>query len=245
MSGSVTLKPVSSAPIEDAVVTMMKGAVGAHVGLLYRADHEGTRRHLHLADHFSLRDDLTAPSDAFWVVPGLDEFALADVRASARLIARRHEDGRVPYAFRQADARFDETGTLRLNQSLGLTCSTFVRLVFARAGVELVDAETWDLGRSAERRREDEAAQSRLVSYLRRRPDAQQHAERVEQEIGCTRIRAEETAVASGMKGHPISFARAEPQGRHVLGVVLGQIASGLSRSTPEGHEEHEVSPPA
>ena len=45
----VTVRPLSERPTEDAIVTVMKGAAGAHVGILYRTDDAGTRRHLHLA----------------------------------------------------------------------------------------------------------------------------------------------------------------------------------------------------
>ncbi len=220
MTEHVTLKPAATVPTEDAVVTVMPSVVGAHVGILYRIDRAGSRRHLHLAFHFDLRDEPGAPGDAHWVVPHLDEIALADLGQSAWLIARSHENGRVPYAFRKSSARFESGGTLTLNQSLGLTCSTFVSLVFAHAGIPLLEEGTWDLARSAERRLEDTAAQLRLVGYLRRTPDAQEHADRVAAEIGCTRVRAEEVAAASGMTGHPIPFARAEPEGRRVLEAI-------------------------
>lgn len=219
MTDHVTLKSAATLPTESAVVTVMVGAVGAHVGILYRTDDAGSWRHLHLAFHFRLRNESGAPHDAHWVVPQLDEIALADLSQSAWLIAQRHADGRVPYAFRSG-ARFEPGGTLTLNQSLGLTCSTFVSLVFAHAGIPLIEEATWEVARSAERQVEDIAAQDRLVSYLRRDPDARQHAERVAAEIGCTRVRAEEVAAASGMTGHPIPFARAEPEGRRVLEAI-------------------------
>lgn len=233
---TVTTRPISASPTEDAVVTVMKGAVGAHVGILYRVDDEGTRRHLHLAWHFKLMDEAIPPTDdVFWIEPCLDDLALADLRASARLIAKRQQDGRVPYAFRPADARFNPAGTLQLNQSHGLTCATFIILVFVHASINLLDATTWDQDRSSERRREDDAAQVRLADYLRKEPEAQKHAELVAGEVGCTRIRAEEVAAASGMTRHPITFARAEPQGRHVLGVVHAVSEVKRAAPPPEG----------
>jgi hypothetical protein len=190
-----------------------------HVGLSYRADDAGARCHLHLAFHFQLKNDEAPGADALWVTPRLDEIALADVRASAQLIARRHEDGRVPYAFQKGAARFSAAGVLELNGSLGLTCATFLALVFAHAHVPLLDEATWEGGRSPERRAEDEAAQRRLVEYLRQ-IGAAKHAGLVEKEIPCTRIRAEEVAAASGMTGHPIPFARAAPEGARILAAV-------------------------
>lgn len=227
MTDAVTMKSATVSPTEDSVVTVMTSPVGAHIGLLYRATDEGTRRHLHLAWHFSLKDEQTPLPDAIWVEPRLDELALANVSASARLIAKRRQDGRVPYAFRAADAAFDNAGDLRLNRSHGLTCATFILLVFAHAGIELLETTTWDQDRPAARRREDDTAQGLLVEYLRATPDAQAHAELVASEIGCTRIRAEEVAAASGMTGHPITFARAEPQGRRVLGEIRSRTEKG------------------
>jgi hypothetical protein len=181
-----------------------------------------------------LEDEQAPPADAFWIEPRLDEFALADLRASASLIARRRQDGRVSYAFRSGDARFNPAGTLELGRSLGLTCATFIVLVFDHANIKLLEATTWDQARSSDRRREDEAAQSRLVDYLRK-SDAHQHAELVAGEVGCTRIRAEEVAAASGMTGHPITFARVEPQGRYVLGMLQPPPEVRCAGPPPEG----------
>jgi len=217
---AVTLMPVATAPKADAVVTVCESPVGAHVGLSYRVDDAGARRHLHLAFHFILKNDEAPVADALWVGPRLDEIALADVRASAQLIARRHEDGRIPYAFQQGAAHFSATGALELNGSLGLTCATFLDLVFAHANVSLLDTATWEEGRSPKRRQQDEAAQRLLVRYLRQTRGAEKHAELVEKEIPCTRIRAEELAAASGMTGHPIPFARAEPEGASILAAI-------------------------
>ena len=221
---AITLTPVATAPVADAVVTVCESPVGAHVGLSYRVDDAGARRHLHLAFHFLLKNDDAPVADALWVAPRLDEIALADVRASAQLIARRHEDGRVPYAFQKGAAGFSATGALELNGSLGLTCATFLELVFAHAHVPLLDAATWEEGRSPERQAADKAAQQRLVDYLGGIAGAAKHAELVKKEIGCTRIRAEEVAAASGMTGHPISFACAEPEGARILATVQAPL---------------------
>ena len=182
----LAVRGVTEHPAHDAVVTVMRGAVGAHVGILYRADDDGKRRHLHLADHYSLRDDESI-ADAFWVDPVLDELAVSDLGASARLIAKRYKDNRVPYAFNQKDAKVADDGILRLNQSLGLTCATFVLLVFDHAGISLIEVSTWE-DRTVERKLEDDAAQARLVRHLQTRDPP--HAQRVAQEIGCARCLA-------------------------------------------------------
>ena len=222
---AVKLMKASTLPAEDAVVTVSESPVGVHVGIWYPDEYEkGTRRHLHLAFHLHLQNESAHPGEALWVVPTLDELALADVRRSAMLIARKHADGRVPYAFRSADALFAEGGVLQLNQSLGLTCATFLNLVFAHAGVTLLDVATWD-GASAERQEEDKMAQELLVGYLRQMKGTNGHADLVEKEIGCMRIRAEEVAAASGLTGHPLPFAVVEPEGRRILAIVRSFIA--------------------
>ena len=225
MTASIVLHPMSTGPTEAAVVTVEAGAIGAHVGLLFLAGADGARRHLHLAWHMRLEDEPAPPSDALWVAPRLKEQQLDDVAISAHLIAARQRDGRVPYAFDPANARFASDGTLQLNQSIGLTCATFVMLVFEYAGIELLEKTSWDQERSAERRHEDAGAQRALVRYLRDNPESQSHAALVEREVGCTRFRAEEVAATSGMAGHPVRFARAEAAGRRVLDMVRRQRA--------------------
>ncbi len=223
---AVVVLPISRTPVVDAVVTVMKSPVGAHVGLLHVADDDGARSHLHMAWHFRLKNEPAPASEAFWVEPRFDDLELADVGTSARLIARRHEDGRVPYGFPLADARFDTEGSLELNQSYGLTCATFVILIFAHAGITLLDAATWDRDRSDARKREDLAAHTFLVDELRKNPESLEHAELVAANVTCTRIRAEEVAAASGMTVPPVAFARAEPQGRRMLQIVQAPPAS-------------------
>lgn len=226
----VTVHVVAEKPIVDAAITVMEGAVGAHVGILYVADDEGRRRHLHLAWHNQLKDEESPSDDAFWIEPAMDELVLSDVRASAALIARRHKDNRVPYAFHVADAAFDPKGILQLGNSRGLTCATFVLLVFAHVNFQLLDAGTWDRDRSPERKKEDEEAQKFLTKQLRRVDET--HADLVAKEIGCTRIRAEEVAAASGIAGHPIAFLTAQPHGRHLL-ALWSADAHAAERSQP------------
>ena len=221
MNDEIALSPLSVRPAADAVVFALSGPVGAHVGIHYRVDDAGGRRYLHLAWHHDLRDEdalLGGNGDAesgLWVEPKLDRIALGDVRAAARLIARRREQGSEPYAFDAGGADYVADGRIQLSEGFGLTCATFVLKVFKRACVHLVDEPTWDTGRSAERVDEDRAAQERLVGYLSRHDT--HHAKRVAAQVGCSRIRAEEVAAASGMSALPISYERTEPLGREVI----------------------------
>jgi hypothetical protein len=78
VTDSVVLHPVSVRPAEPAAVTVMEGAVGAHVGLLCLAA-DGTHRHLDLAWHLRLQDKQAPPADALWVEPRLTKYQLTDI----------------------------------------------------------------------------------------------------------------------------------------------------------------------
>jgi hypothetical protein len=170
--------------------------------------------HLHLAFHHRLCDEPWASTPAKWVVPAYAD-PTHSVRTLAALLARRHEDGQVPYALDPANASIDPAnGEVRLRESLGLTCSTFVVRLFEGARVPLVVESSWQT-RTDARREEDLNAQTRLVSYLRKYDEA--HAQAVAAQVGCTRIRAEEVAAASGLPGQPKHFAEVEAPGRQLL----------------------------
>jgi hypothetical protein len=210
-------------PGVDAAVFLHTGPVGAHVGVLYRASDEGEQRLVHQAWHHDSRVDeipvyaTESGLPLWWVPPGLDQDELADLRSHAALVARRLRDGEIPYAFDPKDASVRSDGFVSLGRSLGLTCATFVMKVFEFARVQLLRGETWTQ-RSPERRSEDEAAQRALVGYLHR--EAPEHAARIEREVGCIRIRAEEVAAASGFEQRPVPFADAEAAGRSLLGAI-------------------------
>lgn len=201
-----------------AAVSIEPTEIGCHIGVFYVANDAGDVRHLHLAFHHALRDEIPASRERS-VVPALAGTDLSTVATFARLVARRNADGRVPYALKDG-ARLNADGGVDLRGALGLTCATFVMELFRAADVVLLDEATWHAGRSAEREEEDRAAQAKLVGYLRSRNAV--HAGLVEGEVGCTRFRSEEVAAASGLSGHPIGYDRAELFGR-VLLMRLGE----------------------
>ncbi|GMV43827.1 MAG: hypothetical protein AMXMBFR64_55430 [Myxococcales bacterium] len=205
-------------------MTLGQGAVGGHVGVLYRVKADAPHRHLHLAWHRQLCDE-PSPDDLGWVEPAfLDD--LGAVRTAACLVARRRENGSLPYGFEPRDAAIGAEGVVRLRSASGLTCSTFVLLLFRYAGFELIDQPTWGAGTDAARRAEDDAAQRALVEYLRGRDPA--HAACVEVEVGAIRVRAEEVAAASGIAPQPVTFEVAEPVGRRLLREVGAPAAPSV-----------------
>lgn len=204
---------------QAAAVTVERNPIGAHVGIRYRADDDGNLKHAHLAFHYEFKVEENIDHDVYWLMPSLSEDELNDVATSARLVARRYADGRIPYAFGLDGQHFQESdGSLMLGHRLGLTCATFVILLFRHAHIELVQTSSWN-ERSQARHEEDVRVHEALLKHLRSR-DAD-HARKVEaQGVNVTRIRAEEVAAASGLTPHPVPFARAERAGK----VLLSQL---------------------
>lgn len=200
-----------------AAVTLGPSQVHTHAGVLYQRAEDDAVRHLHLAWHHLLLDDSGLPRKTGWIEPALPASVLDDVAFAAGLIARRTENGTVPYGLALEGASLDDRGVVVLDGERGLTCATFVMIVFAKVGVALLDRPTWDTGPDPARRAEDEKHQRALVAHLRRTRGAQQHAERVAQEVGCTRFRAEEVAAATACATRPVAYGLAEPAGRALL----------------------------
>lgn len=200
-----------------AAVTLGPSPVHTHAGVLYQHAEDGAVRHLHLAWHHRLYDESGLPEGGGWIEPTLPAHVLDNVAFVAGLVAKRAEHGTVPYGLALARAHLDDNGGVVLDGELGLTCATFVMIVFARVGVILLDRITWDTLPDAARRREDETHQKLLVAHLRRTPGARDHADRVANEVGCTRFRAEEVAAATALSPIPVSYALTEPVGRALL----------------------------
>jgi hypothetical protein len=201
--------------IQSAVVTIKRGSLGAHVGIRYRADDDGNWNHAHLEFHHKFKVEEHIDNDVGWITQSLTEDELSDVATIVRLVARRYIEGRIPYAFGLDGQHLQDDGSIVLGHRLGLTCATFVLLLFRHAHIELVQTSSWD-ERTPERRVEDVHAHEFLLKHLRRRDS--DHARNVEaQGVDVVRIRAEEVAAASGLAPHPVPFARAERVGKALL----------------------------
>lgn len=223
MSAAGDLLPLTAEtpPSVAAAVFVHGGFVGAHVGLAYFVDDLGEYRLLYQAWHH-----ITSPKDRiddhlaktrknlWWVVPGLDEYDLISLRSTINRVALSLEGRQLPYAFDRANASIDASGVIDLGTSVGLTCSTFAMLVFEAAKVALLDESTWETGRSPERKLADTAIYSSLVARLQDDPI---HAKRIEDDVECVRVRAEEVAACSGCVARPVAFAEAEALGRALL----------------------------
>ena len=206
-----------------------------HTGIVHR-DPDGAVRFLHQGFHYCTRNEPVGDSVAefnglfLFVVPNLEADRARNVAGLCRLIARRLTDNNLPgfpYSLRLDDeARFDEhTGLLALANGVGLSCSTFVILVFRSARIRFIDFDNWRI------RDGDIDAQRRLVGILEgwqaEGRASRDHVDAVRSEIGCVRARPEEVAgiCATELPGR---FDVAQRAGVAVL-AALNDLRNALS----------------
>lgn len=215
---TVLVQRLGGAPPYPAVVALWRGPAFLHSALVYDVG-QGQRRCLHLAWHLALRDDplQTLPKKAWWVSPAIDADSLEDVVTWAGLLACRYADGGVPYGFSLTNTNLAKDGTVLLRNGSGLTCASLIALIFKKAGVPLVDIKSWDQ-RSPARVEQDTVVQQLLVEHLQQ--DHPEQAALIAAEVGCTRLRPEEVAAATGMTPLPVDLPRVEPGAAQVLRVI-------------------------
>jgi len=194
-----------------------------HTGVVYR-DHE-TVRFLEQGFHELTRNEPVQNSihqHSGRFLFDLEEDRARNIAGMCRLIAKWLVDKRVSgfaYALRfDEDARFDPfTGELAMANGVGLSCSTFVIVVFRSSRVRFIDFEDWPV------RAGDVIAQERLVKLLENWRDqgraSPEHVEKVRSEIGCVRARPEEVAGIC-MLDLPGKYPAAERAGEAILAAV-------------------------
>jgi hypothetical protein len=194
-----------ASPLEHAAITLMRGAVGLHAGILFRTSDQRCRI-LHLAFHYRLACEAEPTRWAF-VSAAIDPIDLQVLAGMcATLDAVRPE---IPYGLRRGTSRFDEHGRFVPGPGdAGLTCATFIQAVFDWARIPLLDEATWEV------RDEDREAQQLLLGFLRRGEAAtEEHLAAVEAEVGCMRFRTEEVAASSAIANRPVPFRVASEEG--------------------------------
>lgn len=195
-----------------------------HTGIVHR-ELDGTTRFLEQGFHYNTRNDPVRKSVQdyeglfLFVVPDLEEDRARNVAGMCRLIAK-YLVGKGLNGFAYAlkldeEARFDPfTGELAMPNGAGLSCSTFVIVVFRSARVRFIDFENWPV------RPGDITAQSGLVDMLdvwRKQGRAtSEHVEKVRNEIGCVRARPEEIAGMCLLR-LPGKYPAAEVAGEAIL----------------------------
>ena len=196
-------------------VFLVKTSPGRHhSGLIFRPL-DGDRRFLHLAWHLALLCDEQLEDEVWTVQPADDADTLENLNDLARLVWAAHAHGELQYGLELANASIRTDGTIVLGRSHGLTCASFLMLLYENIGAPLLRLGEWSTRRDEKRRSEDDAAQRRLVDALNKHHPA--HAALVQQTVGCARFRPEEVAAASGLSDRPVGFEVATKAGQDVL----------------------------
>ena len=186
-----------------------------HVGICYR---EGGRLWLlHMAEDRKLEHE---PFDHSYAcaVPEIPRFRLPFFVRLCRSLRERRPILR--YALRHPEnARFLIKGTgdvgdvVLTKGGAGLNCSTFVLVFFQSYGWPLVNLADWQV------RAEDAAWHEVLVNWVGRTDETQ--ADLIRSEIGCARVRPEETAGACLEQiPPPAGFEQCVANGQHILQVL-------------------------
>ncbi len=220
-----TVKPVALRHGVGIAVMVTDPEVPAmHVGILFEAS--GGTKFLHLAIHERLLCDAAPPvpyhwSDCDWLGTGR---YLGSEDHLLNVIEVAAERGDVAYGYVPPSDLYDGAGhLLTIAATEGVTCATFVALLFKAAGFPVVDLAGW------RPRAEDAAGREGVLDYLRRR-----HPERYEivrdQDVPF-RLHPHEVATAAARTRIPTRFAEAELLSRPLYDALLPQGGAVLGPS--------------
>lgn len=216
--GQIRVDPAQVAAI--AVGICRTGYGNMHTGVVYKNDagvwffHQAMHFHTVKQAIAEAVADLAGPFCC--VVPAAVELERAKAVAGFwDFIAARGE----PIAYALQDdphATFDEnTGKLVLPNGRGLSCATFVLVLFRAARLTLVDTTAWPTDRAG-----DKTAQEMIVKILDGYCKDRNHVEEVRKEIGCERVRPEEVAGSALYEKNPVRHREAEDAGHFILGNI-------------------------
>lgn len=194
-----------------------------HIGLLCR-DATGTRiKFFHLAFHEDLRTEDDVSKCYLWVEAKVEEEQANIVAAQARLIYGKNHMGGIPYGFSPYGGYFGAKGEIHWSAAgNGLTCATFVLAVFDRSGIQLVNGETWPVGRA-----DDIKFQREMVERVRAESGATaSHIKGMKADIGQVRFRVMEVAGAVAADQYPVDFATAD--------ALCAQLAAMVEPAQPD-----------
>lgn len=202
--------------IPDVAPAIIRFSNGTHHnGILYRnADDkvfithfawDSDLRNDEYQGNYYYADMKITKSEAKWIAAFVGEVASAD------------DNARIPYMIvDDPDVIFDSNGKWRpIDDFSGLTCATYVMIVFRCANSPLADTSTWPI------RNEDDVAQSTLVRRLAQDASTAHLAQYQQDKIGkCPRVRPEEVVGAALNSTLPASFQEAEKNGEWVITVI-------------------------
>ena len=224
---------LQSDKIEHVAVAICRTSRGnTHTGVVYR--HSDKTVHLfHQAWDHDTKDQPISDGSAemggpfFCVIPKLHPVRASAIAGFWEMVASRGEQ--IAYALRDdPEALFDsDTHKLTLPNGRGLSCSTFVLVLFRSVSFYLIDATGWPINRPG-----DKEWLEFLVKLLEETCDDEEHVEAVKQEVadGCIRIRPEEVAGAAMRSAYPVRHPEAEDAGLFILGGlgILSHFRNGM-----------------
>ena len=203
-------------PIAAVAICLTNGnALATHVGIVHQlSDKSADLQLIHLAWHYKLKVELfgVPPHPLYLILtPKVHRTRLEFLATRCRQVARRRPA--LPYGFRlQKDAFVDVDGTYQVKDNRGLTCSTFVIVLFRSAEINLVDDTTWMS------RTDDVERHKLLLQILEKNSNIEsEFLEKVREDLSTVRIRPEETAGCCLAPALPVVFSKAQKFGHEVL----------------------------
>ncbi len=205
-----TIEEILPLPEQHPIaIWLSAGAIEHHVGLAF-LDEQNRAKRLHLAWHHKLCcDELESDEGTVGTSSGMDDVSAQIFCAILRHIPQFAP--RIAYGTDWIGARgsFDSNGLYTPpTNSLGLTCASFVSEVFAGAGHQVVDEESWPVGTP-----ENLEWKARIVELLRqhlpKNSQSQQHINHIEQFDAVARLKPAEIAgaVADDAQNWPLEHS--------------------------------------
>jgi hypothetical protein len=185
-----------------------------HVAIIYESDN-GDVRMSHLRFHL-FWEDAEYDHLYYWThLPDLEPEERPTVIGFLAMLTQLRPS--IPMGFRAAGCKFtvDEASkTMTFTAGApgtGLTCTTYIALVFSSLNLPLIDESTWPS------RSDDHIWQTSVLEKLRQMSASPEHITALQATIGAARIRPEEIVAAGTLLNWPVSFTRAEAIAREVL----------------------------
>lgn len=201
---------------------------GWHAGLVSRRNPSGVANLLHLEEHHRLtREQYSGGSPLVRTSIPVERQAL--IATKCRLIAKKHQEGGIPYGFSYTGSSFDRGGSLILsNKDVGLTCATFVLAVFQSEGYALCDLATFPSDPDGNAKFHDA-----IISRLKNQ-GADEHATALERERLAPRIRPTAAAGAAGVfVGQSVSYGDCHAAGERIASAIATQQSPSSGSSAP------------
>jgi len=186
-----------------AAVAILRGDGISHAGVFYRDDQQNPTRVVHFGRHnWPIEDELAAEGWQ-WMPPhvDIDQLLLDQAAAMCQRVAKNIGNRRIPYGFAKGASYINGDGLVVIEgASVGLSCSTFVMILFERVRIFLLDAASW------QPRDDDEDDRRELLPYIALKDPT--HASLLTTEVDCLRFRPMDVVAAFGFEPRPMSFER-------------------------------------